>query len=156
MNDKANLRTILQSIPWLMDLTSDQIMELEKISGLRFLSEGEFLYKEGDNDNLFYIVSEGSLGIEIYIPGYGQIKTYNAEPLDIVGWDSLTPVARHRITTIKALQNSNLIYFTGKALYELCEKDKLLGYVIMKRLSNVIATRMLTMRLKLIDLLMQK
>jgi len=156
MIDKADIRPTLQSIPWLMDLSQDQLRKLEKISGFQFLEEGEILYKEGDNDNLLYIVSEGSLGVEIYVPGHGQVRLYNAEPLDIVGWDSMTPVARHRITTITALKKSNLIYFDGAALNELCEIDQELGYVIMRRLSNVIATRMLAMRLKLIDLFMQK
>ncbi|PKO10653.1 MAG: hypothetical protein CVU40_03115 [Chloroflexi bacterium HGW-Chloroflexi-2] len=156
MIDKADIRPTLQSIPWLMDLSQEQLRKLEKISGFRFLEEGEILYREGDNDNLLYIVSEGSLGIEIYVPGHGQVRLYNADPLDIVGWDSMTPVARHRITTITALKKSNLIYFDGSALNELCDIDQELGYVIMRRLSNVIATRMLTMRLKLIDLFMQK
>lgn len=156
MIDKADIRPTLQSIPWLMDLNPDQLRKLEKISGFQFLEEGEILYKEGDNDNLLYIVSEGSLGVEIYVPGHGQVRLYNAEPLDIVGWDSMTPVARHRITTITALKKSNLIYFDGSALNELCDIDQKLGYVIMRRLSNVIATHMLAMRLKLIDLFMQK
>jgi len=156
MIDKADIRPTLLSIPWLMDLSQEQLRKLETISGFRFLEEGEILYKEGGNDNLLYIVSEGSLGIEIYVPGHGQVRLYNAEPLDIVGWDSMTPVARLRITTIIALKKSNLIYFNGSALNELCDNDKELGYVFMRRLSNVIATRMLAMRLKLIDLFMQK
>lgn len=156
MNDKADIKPLLQSIPWLMDLSNEQVRELEKISGCHYLVEGEILYKEGDNDNLLYIVSEGTLSVEIFVPGHGQVRLYNAEPLDIIGWDSMTPVARHRITTITALKKCNLIYFNGSALNELCEKDKELGYLFMKRLSNVIATRMLAMRLKLIDLFMQK
>jgi CRP-like cAMP-binding protein len=156
MNDRADIKPLLQTIPWLMDLSNDQIKQLEKISGCLFLSEGEILYKEGDNDNLLYIVSEGTLGIEIFVPGRGQVRLYNADPLDIVGWDSMTPVARNRITTITALKKCNLIYFDGTALNELCENDKELGYVIMRRLSNVIASRMLAMRIKLIDLFMQK
>ncbi len=156
MNDRADIKPLLQTIPWLMDLSIDQIKQLEKISGCLFLSEGEFLYKEGDNDNLLYIVSEGTLAIEIFVPGRGQVRLYNADPLDIVGWDSMTPVARNRITTISALKKCNLIYFDGLALNELCENDKELGYVIMRRLSNVIASRMLATRLKLIDLFMQK
>jgi len=156
MNDRADIKPLLQTIPWLMDLSNVQIKELEKISGCLFLSEGEILYKEGDNDNLLYIVSEGSLGVEIFVPGRGQVRIYNADPLDIIGWDSMTPVARNRITTITALKKCNLIYFDGSALNELCENDKELGYVIMRRLSNVIASRMLAMRLKLIDLFMQK
>ncbi len=156
MIDKAGIRPTLQSIPWLMDLSQDQLRKLEKISGFRFLEVGETLHKEGEKENLFYIVSEGSLGIEIHVPGHGQVLLYNAEPLDLVGWDSMTPVARHRITTIKAQKKSSLIYFDGGALIELCDDDHELGYVIMRRLTNVIATQMLTMRLKFIDLFMQK
>jgi CRP-like cAMP-binding protein len=156
MYEKTDIKPTLQSIPWLMDLSNDQLKELEKISGFRYLSEGEILYKEGDNDNLLYIVSEGSLGVEIFVPGRGQVCLYNAEPLDIIGWDGMTPVARHRITTITAIKKSNLMYFEGSALNELCEKDNELGFLFMRRLSNVIAMRMLAMRLKLIDLFMQK
>ncbi|HSM25470.1 MAG TPA: cyclic nucleotide-binding domain-containing protein [Anaerolineaceae bacterium] len=156
MSDRADIKPLIQSIPWLMDLSNAQVRELEKISGCRFLAEGEILYKEGDNDNLLYFVSEGTLSVEIFVPGRGQVRLYNAEPLDIIGWDSMTPVARHRITSITSLKKCNLIYFDGSALNELCENDKELGYLFMKRLSNVIATRMLAMRLKLIDLFMQK
>lgn len=156
MIDKADIKSLIQTIPWLMDLSDDQTKELEKISGNWILSEGEILYKEGDKDNLLYIVSEGSLAVEIFVPGRGQVRLYNADPLDIIGWDSMTPVARSRITTITALKKCNIIYFDGSALTELCENDKDLGYVIMRRLSNVIASRMLAMRLKLIDLFMQK
>ena len=156
MSDRADIKPLIQSIPWLMDLSNEQVRALEKISGCRFLAEGEILYKEGDNDNLLYFVSEGTLSVEIFVPGRGQVRLYNAEPLDIIGWDSMTPVARHRITSITSLKKCNLIYFDGSALNELCENDKELGYLFMKRLSNVIATRMLAMRLKLIDLFMQK
>lgn len=156
MIDKADIRPTLQSIPWLMDLSPDQLRKLEKISGFRYFKEAESVYKEGDNDNLLYIISEGLLSVEIYVPGHGQVLLYHAEPLDIIGWDSMTPVARHRITTITAQKNSNLIYFDGSALNDLCEDDKELGYVIMRRLSNVIATRMLAMRLKLIEIFIQK
>ena len=156
MIDNTDIRPTLQSIPWLMDLSPDQIKELEKISGFRFLSDGEILFNEGDDDNLLYIVSEGSLGVDIYVPGQGQVRVYNAEPLDLVGWDRMTPVTRRRITTITALQKCNLIYFNGKALHELCNKDKELGYLFTKRMSNVIASRMLAIRIKLTDLLMQK
>jgi CRP-like cAMP-binding protein len=156
MNDKTEIHPTLQSIPWLMDLSPVQMKSLEDISGLRYLDAGEILYQEGDNDNLIFIVSEGCLSVEILVPGHGQVCIYNAEPLDIIGWDRLTPVARQRITTITAVKNSNLIYFDASALSKLCKEDTNLGFSFMHRLTNVITSRMLSMRIKLMDLIVQK
>lgn len=156
MIDKAEIQPTLQSIPWLMDLTPAQFKKLEKISGQMYLSAGEILYREGDNDNLIFIVSEGRLSVEFLVPGHGQVCIYYAEPLDLLGWDRLTPVARQRIATISAVKNSFLIYFDANALSELCREDAVLGFLIMQRLTNVIASRMLSMRIKLMDLIVQK
>lgn len=156
MIDKAEIHPTLQSIPWLMDLTPAQFRKLEDISGQKFISEGETLYREGDNDNLIFIVSEGRLSVEFLVPGHGQVCIYYAEPLDVLGWDRLTPVARQRIATMTAVKNSVLIYFDATALSELCREDAILGFLIMQRLTNVITSRMLSMRIKLMDLIVQK
>jgi CRP-like cAMP-binding protein len=153
MIDKTELNPSLKSIPWLMDLNPEQIQSLEKISGVRYIESGEVLFHEGDNDNILYIVSEGRLAVEILVPGHGQVCIYYAEPLDLVGWDRMTPVARQRITSVTAIQNSYLIYLNSTALSELCDSDPIIGVTIMRRLSNIIASRLLSMRIKLLELL---
>ncbi len=156
MNEKAEIKPTLQSIPWLMDLSPLQFDTLRQISGTRYLEVGEVLFREGDDDNLIYILSEGKLTIEITVPYHGQICIYNAEPLDVVGWDSMTPIARQRITSARAIQNSAVIFINATELTELCDCDPALGLILMRRISNVITSRMLSMRIKLLDLLIQK
>jgi CRP-like cAMP-binding protein len=155
MINNTELKPTLKSIPWLMDLTSSQLQSLENISGSRFIKSGEVLFREGDNDNVLYIVSEGRLAIDILVPGHGQVCIYYAEPLDLVGWDRMTPVARQRITSVTAEQDSYLIYLNATALSELCDTDPVIGMTIMRRMSNVIASRLLSMRIKLLELLAQ-
>lgn len=155
MINNTELKPTLKSIPWLMDLTSSQLQSLENISGSRFIKSGEVLFREGDIDNVLYIVSEGRLAIDILVPGHGQVCIYYAEPLDLVGWDRMTPVARQRITSVTAEQDSYLIYLNATALAELCDTDPVIGMTIMRRMSNVIASRLLSMRIKLLDLLAQ-
>ncbi len=153
MINNTELKPTLKSIPWLMDLTSSQLQSLENISGSRFIKSGEVLFREGDNDNVLYIVSEGRLAIDILVPGHGQVCIYYAEPLDLVGWDRMTPVARQRITSVTAEQDLYLIYLNATALSELCDTDPVIGMTIMRRMSNVIASRLLSMRIKLLELL---
>jgi len=155
MINNTELKPTLQSIPWLMDLTASQFQSLENISGVRFIKSGEVLFREGDNDNVLYIVSEGKLAVDIFVPGHGHVCIYYAEPLDLVGWDRMTPVARQRITSVTAEQDSYLIYLNATALSELCDSDPVIGMTIMRRMSNVIASRLLSMRIKLLELLAQ-
>lgn len=156
MIDKTETKPTLQSIPWLIDISPLQVQALREISGYRYLQCGEVLFREGDNDNLLYIVSEGQLAIDITVPGHGQINIYNAAPFDIVGWDSMTPVARQRITSAHAIQNCCVIFLHSNSLAELCDHDPAFGIIFMRRLSNIITSRMLSMRIKLLDLLIHK
>jgi CRP-like cAMP-binding protein len=153
---KAEIHTTVQNIPWLMELSPFQFKQLVRISGLKYLETGEILFREGDTDNLLYIVSEGRLSIDIMVPKHGNLRIYTAEALDILGWDSMTPVARQRTTTITALSPCCLIYIESNALSELCEADSTLGYIVMRRISNIIASRMLSMRIQLLDLILTK
>lgn len=155
MIEKAEITPTLQNIPWLMDLTPYQLDALRQISSFRLLQCGEILFYEGDSENLIYILYEGKLSIEITVPGHGQICIYEAEPLDLIGWDSMTPASRQRITSARAIQNASVIAFNTNALKELCERDPSFGLMLMNRISNVITYRMLSMRIKLLDLIIQ-
>lgn len=153
MIDRTEILPTLQSIPWFFDLSPEQMSLLGKISGLRRLETNEILFHEGDNENLLYIISEGRLAVDSYVPKHGIVRMYTAEQLDVIGWSSMTPVVRQRVTTVYALQPSCLIYFDATTLQEYCEEDPQLGYIFMRRLSNVIASRLLSTRIQLFDLL---
>lgn len=155
MNERIKNSPELESIPWFFGLSDKQLKQLKQISGYTNLESGQTLYLEGDNDNLLYVISEGKVAIDIHVPTHGNLRIYEAEPLDIIGWSSMTPMVRQRPATITALQPTRLVYFDGPALTELCEQDEKIGYVVMRRLSNIIASRLLTMRNHLFDLLVQ-
>ena len=80
------------------------------------------------------------------------MRIYTAEPMDIVGWSSITPVVRQRTAAARAVLPSRLVRMLAVELYKLCDEDHDLGYVVMRRLSNVIASRLLTTRLQLLDM----
>ena len=77
-------------------------------------------------------------------------------PLDVVGWSSLTPVVRQRISTVRALQPTRLLVLESDSLRRICDEDHDLGYIIMRRVANVVASRLLTMRLHMLETLVQR
>ena len=98
---------------------------------------------------------EGQLSLDTFVPSRGLIRTFTAEPLDIFGWSSLTPVIRQRLSNAQAVIPCRLIAIEGEALKNLCEQDHDIGYIIMRRLANIVASRLLSTRLALFDVIVQ-
>lgn len=151
--DQDLIRITLQRIPWFRELSPGQMDSLSSIAGSRELNLEEILFKEGDAEDCFFVLIEGQLRVETHVPGRGLYLLYNAEPLDIVGWSALTPVVRQRTCTVSAVVPSRLICFNSKFLRQLCDEDHDFGYIIMRRVANVVASRMLSTRLRLFELL---
>jgi len=150
---QAGLSNTLRRIPWFVDLTQSQLDCLGSISTLHELQTGDILFKEGDREDYLYVLLEGQVVLEVEVPTRGQVPIYTAEILDIIGWSSMTPIVRQRTASVRATQPCLLLGLNSKLLEQMCEEDHELGYVIMRRLANVVANRLLTTRLCLLDMI---
>jgi CRP/FNR family transcriptional regulator, cyclic AMP receptor protein len=150
---QSDISATLQSIPWFLDLKPRQINALTRIASIVQLNSGEVLFNEDDKTDALYILLQGQMSLEYYVPTHGGVCIFIAEPLDIVGWCSMTPVVRQRSATSRANIASILLFFNAESLRELCDLDHDIGYVIMRRLANVVASRLLTTRLCLVDII---
>ncbi|NQU29642.1 MAG: Crp/Fnr family transcriptional regulator [Anaerolineae bacterium] len=142
----------LQSIPWYQELSPTHFEKMVKISELVEVDAKQELFREGDLQDYLYIVVKGRIAIEMLVPSRGRMRIYTAEPMDVVGWSSVTPVVRRRTAGASAVLPSCLIRQDAAALRKLCEDDHDLGYIVMRRLANVVASRLLTTRLQLLDI----
>jgi len=152
---QANLLPTLQGIPWFVDLREDQLARLARICEVRSLKAGDIVFREGEKIEDLYLVLEGQVSIQIGIPFRGQVRIFTAEPLDVFGWSSLTPVVRQRTSEAMAITDGQVLQINSDGLKQLCEEDHTIGYVVMRRIANVVATRLLTTRLQIMDLLTQ-
>ena len=153
MLSQIDLTATLETIPWFRDLSHEQIEQLAGIIEIRQLHRDEYLFLEGEKIDNLYVILEGEIAIENYIPGRGNVRMFTAEPLDVIGWASLTPVVRQREDSARALSSSILLGFRGDALRQLCDLDHDLGFSVMRRLSNIVASRLLSTRLQLLDII---
>jgi CRP-like cAMP-binding protein len=115
----------------------------------------KLLYHEGDRAVDFYIILTGQIAIESQVPCHGCVPTFTAGSLDVVGWSCLTAFTRQRTSSARATTDCRLIAMNGEALRAMCDEDHDLGYIIMRRLTNIIASHMLTTRLHLYDIIVQ-
>jgi CRP/FNR family transcriptional regulator, cyclic AMP receptor protein len=152
----ADITQTLQAIPWFLDLKPYQLERLSKVANFQKAGACEELFHEGAREDDLYILLEGQVNIWVHVPSRGSVCVFTAEPLDILGWSTLTPVVRQRTATAKTTCPSTLLCFDGELLRHLCDEDHDIGYLIMRRVSNVVASRLLTTRLQLFDIIVDK
>lgn len=152
----TDLTQTLNTIPWFLELKPFQLERLSRVASIHTLQAGQVLFREGDRVDMLYILLDGEIALETHVPQKGLLRLLVAEPLDILGWSSLTPVVRQRTTTACVLKTARLLVFDGEALRRLCEEDHDIGFVIMRRVANVVASRLLITRLQLFDVILVK
>lgn len=153
MLNQVDITTTIKSIPWFLELSPESIQRLTSVADLRAFETGDVMFNEGEQHPYLYIVLDGKIQLESFVPGRGSLPTFTAESLDVIGWSSLTPVVRQKTSTARVIEPTRLLAFDAETLMELCENDCELGFVIMRRLANVVASRLLTQRLCLLELI---
>lgn len=152
---QADLSKTLRRIPWFVELEPDKLSRLSSVASIHELQPGDILFSEGDREDCFYVLLEGQVSLDMEVPTRGVVTVYTAEAMDVVGWSSMTPIARQRTVTVRAKTPSLLLGFNSKLLQQICDEDCELGYIIMRRLANVVANRLLTIRVCLLDIIAQ-
>jgi CRP/FNR family cyclic AMP-dependent transcriptional regulator len=154
MINQQDLKEDLQTIPWLFDLTAEQIEKLSTVTSLKLLKQDEVLFTEGEREDSLFILLEGRVQLEMYVPTQGIIKLSVVEALDVLGWSSMTPVVRQRVASGRALMPCRLLCVDAMGLEHVCNADPAMGYIVMRRLANAVASCLLTMRVQLFNILM--
>lgn len=152
MTTEKELIKALKPIPWFNLMTEDHFNKMVKIGKIFKFEPGQVIFHEGDKEDYLYVVLEGRVAIEMTVPGHGRVRILTADAMDVVGWSSVTPVVRQRTAGARAVLPSRLAAFDASQLYVFCEEDHDFGYYVMRRLANVVAGRLMTTRLQLLDM----
>jgi len=152
MNPTDEVFEQLQNIPWFQDLHPDHVRRFAEISILRHFKPGEVFFHEGDKQDFFYIVLSGRVALDMFVPHHGKVRFYTCEQWDSFGWSSVTPVVRTRTAGAVGVMDGSVIATDTVKLQALCDRDHDIGYLFMRRMTNVIASRLLVTRLQLLDM----
>jgi CRP/FNR family cyclic AMP-dependent transcriptional regulator len=155
MENLQELNLELRKIPWFKELKPELLQKLTEIAHLRHMKNGEILFREGDKEDYLYIVVEGRVALDIFIPHRGKTRIYTADPMDVFGWSSVTPTIHQRTAGAVCVLDGSIIGIDADKLRRACDEDHDLGYLVMRRLANIVASRLLVTRLQLLDMFAQ-
>jgi len=111
---------------------------------------GEYLFRESEPANEFFLIRHGKVALEIVAPGQAQIVFMTLGEGEIAGASWLVPP--HRWTfDARAVELVRAIGIDAACLRGKCEADHDLGYEMMKRFLPVFVNRLHATRLQLLD-----
>ena len=152
MDPMEEVNEALKKIPWMRELNEKHVRKIASMSTIRHVKAGEIIFREGDTHESVYIVIEGRVVLEMFVPHRGKVRFYTAEPWEIFGWSSVTPNVSVRTAGATAVLDGSILRIDADKLSHACDEDHDLGYLVMRRLAHVVAGRLWVTRLQLLDM----
>ena len=112
---------------------------------------GEFVFREGQPADNFFLLREGQVAVEIFVPNKGPITIETAQHGEVLGWSWLFPPYKAAFDS-RAMNVVRALSVDGACLRTKCEKDPSLGYELLKRFAVLVISRLQAMRMQLLDL----
>ena len=145
-----SLEDVLAGVPLLESLSDEELALLAGCARNVHFGVEERLFREGDAADVFYVVRQGSVALEAFVPARGPVVIETIEPGEVLGWSWLFPPYRWHFDA-RALSVVRATAFDGACLRQKCEDDPVLGYRLMGLFAQVLIERLQSTRIRLLD-----
>jgi CRP/FNR family transcriptional regulator, cyclic AMP receptor protein len=145
-----NLEPILAGHPFFRGLATPDLQLLVSCAANVSFDANQMISREGEEANNFYLIREGKVTLEVFVPERGSVIIQTLGAGEVLGWSWLIPPYRWRFDT-RAIEKTRAIALDGRCLRKKFEENPRLGYELLKRVAGVFAERLLTTRLQLLD-----
>ena len=146
-----SLERILTEHPFLSGLETRHVKLITGCASNVVFQPGEFLFREGQDADQFFIIRQGKVMIETFVPEKGPIAIQSRGEGEVTGWSWLVPPYKWHFDA-RAFELTRAIALDGKCLRTKCEEDHDFGYELMKRFTVIISQRLDATRFQLMDI----
>lgn len=127
-------------IPFLSDLTVEELQDLLRVARIRIYREGQFLFREGMPADGMYIVLRGEAKVEKRLEQGDQLVLSKLKTGDVVGEMGLVE-QRPRSASVKAVTRCSMFYLDAAVFDELRRQRHPAAMKILKQFCGVLAKR---------------
>ena len=146
------LEPIIAELPLFKGMKAEHIKIITGCAANVRFKAGEFVGREGEPADKFWVVRHGRLSLEIHAPGRGPLTFQTIGDDDVAGWSWVVSPQHMLRFDIHAITPTSALMFDGKCLRGKFDNDYELGYELMKRFSHVVLRRLEAMSIQLLDL----
>ncbi|MEU4689894.1 cyclic nucleotide-binding domain-containing protein [Actinoplanes sp. NPDC023714] len=137
--------------PFLAGLRPALLTELAEHAIAMHYPDDYRIFSESDPANRFWLIEDGTVALDLHVPGRGAQVFETIGPGTVLGWSWLFPPYRWQFGAV-ARGPVQAIEFGAEAVRERCARDPEFGYAILSRIVPVLGDRLRTARLRLLDL----
>ena len=144
----TSVEQLLGEHPFFLGMREEQVKVLSGCATLARIEGGEFLFREGEIAKSFYVVRHGAVAIASITPHEGLVVIQTISDGDVLGWSWLLPPYRWHFGA-RATETTSVVAFNAACVREQLERDHELGFRIMRRFAQLMATRLEALSLQL-------
>ena len=133
------LNRILRDHAFTRGLGDTQIATLGALASEVTFEENEFILVDGQPAESFFLVTSGSVSVELRTPSY-VVSVQAVGPGEAFGWSSLLE-GQDTLFMVRAREHTTALRLDGHALKVACHEDTLLGMEILQRALALVAGR---------------
>ena len=114
-------------------------------------SAGNTLFHEGDEATHFYVLIKGEIDLRVHLssrPEYVTVASLQHAG-EALGWSGLVP-PHHYTASAVCQKDTRLLAFRGAAFMAELENDPEAGFIVMRRVAEIIASRLRNARMALL------
>lgn len=144
------IEELLAEAPAFEGMSEEHLALIAGCAQNKAFREGEYLMREGDPADNFFVIRHGRVAMEIFVPQRGAVTIETIDDGDLLGWSWLMPPFRCHMDA-RALGTVHTVVFDAACLRGKSDTDPVLGYGLMRRFIPVIVERLQATRVRLLD-----
>jgi CRP/FNR family cyclic AMP-dependent transcriptional regulator len=149
-DERESVEIRVQYHPFLVGLQPHHIRLLADCAMATEFRPNEYLFRQGEFANRFYLIEEGRVVLEALDLAGNQVRIEEVGAGKLVGWSWLFPPYTWHFDA-RAIVKTKALFFYGTLLREYCGKDPSLGFELFKRMSQVMLERLQAARYRLLS-----
>ena len=121
-------------------LKEEMLENLLKITDVLTFNETEFIFRQGDIANRFYMVKRGKVLLEQTMTEKITVSVGSIKPGYAFGWSTMIEEG-HYTTNAVCAEPCDILSIRGNKLRDLCDNDPVMGFSLSQRLLVIIKKR---------------
>jgi len=140
----------LAAHPVLDGMPADHLEVLAGFASDVAFPAGHRLFEESLGADQFWLLQSGSVALDLRVPGQGRVRIDTVGPGELLGWSWRFPPYRWAFGAVTA-SPVRAFEFDAQAVRASCASEPAFGHEVTGRLAYVLAKRLESTRVRLID-----
>jgi CRP/FNR family transcriptional regulator, cyclic AMP receptor protein len=141
----------LDTHPFLRGVAGGTLAEIASHASLVTFSPGEILFREGEPATSIFLITHGSVALDVHIPGRSTVRVETVGSGSVLGFSWLFPPFRWHLDA-SALDRVEAVRLEAASFAELLDRDSVLDHSISRRLVRELYERLERVRLARLDI----